>query len=358
MKTGLPVVLLVLLAACAGPAVLVPDGGDDVASTFLAGLPATYSGELDCADCAGRFHRFDFFADGAYFYSATDRGQPQQPTVYDVGAWALATDGSRLALRGSGQQAKYFQPAAGGGLRQLDDAGEAIAANGDSLLRQEAVFEQLVPELPLRGMFRYFADAAVFRECLTGQRWPVAMEGEYLQLERAYLERHREFGEELLVSLVGRVELRPPMEGDGVQSTLVVLEYGELWFRGGCEPRFENQSLERTEWVLTGVEGVDIAAATVKAPPDFRLDSAGGVSGFAGCNRYAGGYSVAEQGLTFTPLAATRMACQAGMDIEQTFLSRLQHVARWRISGSMLELLSADGSVLLRFEAREYDLSD
>jgi len=36
-------------------------------------------------------------------------------------------------------------------------------------------------------MFRYLADAAQFEECLTGRSYPVAMEGDYLALERAYL---------------------------------------------------------------------------------------------------------------------------------------------------------------------------
>ena len=38
---------------------------------------------------------------------------------------------------------------------------------------------------PLHGMFRYLADAPIFEECLTGRRHPVAMEADYLALERA-----------------------------------------------------------------------------------------------------------------------------------------------------------------------------
>jgi copper homeostasis protein (lipoprotein) len=36
-------------------------------------------------------------------------------------------------------------------------------------------------------MFSYMADAAGFRDCRNGLSFPVAMEGAYIDLERAYL---------------------------------------------------------------------------------------------------------------------------------------------------------------------------
>ena len=43
----------------------------------------------------------------------------------------------------------------------------------------------------MSGMYSYLADAANFTECLTGARYPVAMEADNLALERAYLARAR-----------------------------------------------------------------------------------------------------------------------------------------------------------------------
>lgn len=37
----------------------------------------------------------------------------------------------------------------------------------------------------MHGLFRYQADAATFEDCATGARYPVAMEGGYLDVERA-----------------------------------------------------------------------------------------------------------------------------------------------------------------------------
>jgi hypothetical protein len=50
-------------------------------------------------------------------------------------------------------------------------------------------------------MFTYMADAARFKQCLTGRSYPVAMESDYLKLVRAYLEVDKpEPGAPLMVS--------------------------------------------------------------------------------------------------------------------------------------------------------------
>jgi len=77
-------------------------------------------------------------------------------------------------------------------------------------------------ENQLRGLFTYMADAALFEDCVTGHRYPVAMEAGYLELEHAYLEQRTEPGAPLLVTFEGRVEPRPPMEGDGEIDTMVI----------------------------------------------------------------------------------------------------------------------------------------
>jgi hypothetical protein len=51
------------------------------------------------------------------------------------------------------------------------------------------------------------------------------------------------------------------------------------------------------------------------------------------------------------PVAGTRMACANGMEQEQRFLTSLNQVERYRLSGHHLELLDGSGSVLARFEA-------
>ena len=72
------------------------------------------------------------------------------------------------------------------------------------------------------GLFRYMADAPLFTDCATGETFPVAMEQDYLALERAYLQNRREPGGPLRVTLEGHYAVRPPMEGEGLVTVLVV----------------------------------------------------------------------------------------------------------------------------------------
>lgn len=81
------------------------------------------------------------------------------------------------------------------------------------------------PRLRLQGMFAYQADAPSIRLCSSGERLPVAMEGDYLRLERAYLRAlpGGAAGQPLLVSLEGRISRRPSAEpGAPALPTLVV----------------------------------------------------------------------------------------------------------------------------------------
>ena len=59
------------------------------------------------------------------------------------------------------------------------------------------------------GMFQYMADAPNFTDCTTGKRYPVAMEEDYISLEKTYLNTQSEPGEMLLVTFEGQIEARP-----------------------------------------------------------------------------------------------------------------------------------------------------
>ena len=73
-------------------------------------------------------------------------------------------------------------------------------------------------------------------------------------------------------------------------------------------------------------------------------------SGGSGCNRFSGVYQTRGNTLTFGALAATRLTCPSGMDIESAYLQALQSVRRWRIVNGQLELLNQAGTRLVVFE--------
>ena len=86
--------------------------------------------------------------------------------------------------------------------------------------------------------------------------------------------------------------------------------------------------------------------ATTPLPADSAVTltfEAGQISGQSGCNHFSGGYMLTGEGLTFTPLATTRMACPASqMATENAVLDALAHTARFDIdSDGALVLLDA-----------------
>ena len=92
----------------------------------------------------------------------------------------------------------------------------------DPVMEVSVEGEIMPDEERMYGLFTYMADAALFEDCSSGRRYPVAMEAGYLELERAYLEQRTQPGAPLLVLIRARVEKRPPMEGDGELDTIVV----------------------------------------------------------------------------------------------------------------------------------------
>ncbi len=74
----------------------------------------------------------------------------------------------------------------------------------------------------MRGMYTYMADAGLFTDCASGQRLPVAQEGDNAALEVAYSKARAGAGVPMLVTVEGRIEMRMPMEGPGPRPMLVV----------------------------------------------------------------------------------------------------------------------------------------
>lgn len=77
------------------------------------------------------------------------------------------------------------------------------------------------------GYFSYLADANMFQSCDRKTRMSVAMEGEYLTLEKGYIALGLS-GKRVFVRLNGKIEEMPAMEGDGTEKALVVTKVVEL----------------------------------------------------------------------------------------------------------------------------------
>lgn len=87
--------------------------------------------------------------------------------------------------------------------------------------------------------------------------------------------------------------------------------------------------------------------------PTLKLE--GGQAGGNGtCNRYFGGYSLADGELTFMPGGNTLMACpEEYMTQEQAFMASLGQVATYSLEDGQLTLMDTAGTPLLTFKVFE-----
>jgi heat shock protein HslJ len=113
-----------------------------------------------------------------------------------------------------------------------------------------------------------------------------------------------------------------------------------------------NVGLVGTEWSMVQLNGQPPGGGAGAAAPTLLLAGEDTrASGFAGCNRFTGSYTLASDRLRFSPVALTRMFCNQGMDLEERYMAALAATRAYRLTGSRLELLG-DADVIARFEAR------
>jgi len=233
-------------------------------------------------------------------------------------------------------------------------AGEASGPL-EILMVRAGAGRKAAPDLPdaaggsgvLRGSYRYMADAGLFTPCGTDEALPVAMEADNAALESGYLKVVPEPGGTLIATVIGRIEPREPMEG-AVRPHLIVEQFVNV-ATGTCDTP-PVVSLEDSWWQLAQLGGAPLELVAGQRAPYLVLASANHrASGFAGCNRMMGGYSVEGAKLGFSQMAGTMMACLQGMEIEQALHDALTRTTGWRIEGKRLDLLDADGTVVAAF---------
>jgi heat shock protein HslJ len=108
--------------------------------------------------------------------------------------------------------------------------------------------------------------------------------------------------------------------------------------------------LENVAWTLIELDGAAIAANSHSVPTITFTSKDHRAQGFAGCNRFFGGYQLNGSQLQVGPLATTRMACPEG-NSESALLQALQETASWRIDGRKLDLLDSSATPRSRWTA-------
>ncbi|UYQ95288.1 META domain-containing protein [Chitinophaga horti] len=102
------------------------------------------------------------------------------------------------------------------------------------------------------------------------------------------------------------------------------------------------------EWKLMELNGKQVNT-TAERLPTIKFEKEGArVSGFAGCNRMMGTFTINAEKLIFSPLAATKMACMDD-NVETEYLAALSGVNTFSVDAGMLQLQAGD-TVLAKFK--------
>lgn len=136
-----------------------------------------------------------------------------------------------------------------------------------------------------------------------------------------------------------------------VAAPLIVALAAGLGACAGSSPAYSGppRTLEG-QWQVARLDGRVAAGQTLD------IDAEGRVSGHAGCNRYVSSIDLRRDGaLTFTPAAATKMACvdEGKMAAEVAFLRMLDAVRSVRSRGTSLLLLDEADQVIAELTAQE-----
>jgi uncharacterized lipoprotein YbaY/heat shock protein HslJ len=327
-----------------------PQTNAAVASEGLGAMPATFVGDLPCADCEAIEYHLDLFADQSFQLRTTYRGRPGGQ-FDDVGSSTISSDGRILVLHGGREAPVRFSIEGPDALRLMDQSGKAIVSDLNYTLRRTPETAPIEPRLAMRGMYSYMADAGRFSECLTGRKLPVAMEGDNRALEEAYSRARPEPGAEVLVTLDGQIVQRMPMEGPGPVPTLLPKKFIGVWPGETCGARFATADLLNTYWRLTRLGDEMVARFENQREAHLVFHADNRLAGSDGCNQMVGSFRLQVDAIAFSQIGATMMACIQGMEQAGRFTTTLGGVARYRIVGEHLELLDSMGAMLARFEA-------
>ena len=110
-----------------------------------------------------------------------------------------------------------------------------------------------------------------------------------------------------------------------------------------------DNSLGSHAWKLASFEGHDLAGVPNDRLPYLQFDmETHALSGYSGCNRIVGSFTVQGSQLHLSPLGMTMMACTETTLPEHTFMDGIQTVNSYAIESGKLKLLH-DGTPIATF---------
>ena len=316
-------------------------------------LPASFRGDLPCADCEGVRHHLDLWPDQVFHLRREWLGKDS--VRGDMGRWRVDPARRALVLHGGAEMPLQYQILGPDRLRQLDLTGQPIVSDLPYELTSDGTLE--MAEIPsfFLGHMTYTADSARLTECLTGRNYPIAPGEEALQLQREYLAAAGEPGGKLMVHFEGALKQLPGMEGDRLQPTLVVDRFIAVRPEASCPQYKGTASLANTYWRLERLRGAPVEPVAGRREPHLILREVDGERSFAatvGCNQLVGKLELDGASLRFLGAATTLMGCPPPLaDLERQLREVLESARGWHITGEVLGLRDEAGDDIALLKA-------
>jgi uncharacterized lipoprotein NlpE involved in copper resistance len=123
-----------------------------LAAQALGQLPASFCGDLPCADCPGIRYQLNLFPDRVFFMRMTYLGRDE--SFDDLGTWIVSPDEKTLLLQGGREAPDCFAIKDEATLRKLDLAGHEIASALNYDLKRAVSLQLIEPRGSMTGMYR------------------------------------------------------------------------------------------------------------------------------------------------------------------------------------------------------------
>jgi heat shock protein HslJ len=131
---------------------------------------------------------------------------------------------------------------------------------------------------------------------------------------------------------------------------LSACSYGPAAVQPTEQPPLDQQALANGQWQVQSLTVNGQAVSLVPtAMPTIQFDQSGKATGNAGCNSFFADYTVSgPNGVSFSSIGSTKMACAEGMTEETQFLQALEAAKQASLADQSLELRSEDGQTIVK----------
>jgi copper homeostasis protein (lipoprotein) len=181
----------------------------------LKPMQQSWRGVLPCADCEGIETSLFLEKDGTWVMNQRYQGAKELSSFARYGTWARTAE--KLVLTDTTGDKTWFRPK-GDSMEMLDIEGNPIASQFNYTLAPVKAALPATP-MPMRGMYFYMADAAIFTDCATNKKVSMANNA---QLERDYAVARGNNTKPVLLTLNGHYTLEPNPDSGEMVKTLVV----------------------------------------------------------------------------------------------------------------------------------------